>query len=263
MHRRAMLAADPLEQCRDLRLHRDVERGGRLVGDDQLGLGRTAPARSPPAAACRRRTGADAGRAWSPAPGCRPRAAGQRTRMRVAAAQRQMGADRLDQLLADGEQRIERGQRILEDGADAPAPDRAQLGWRQIVDALALKQDLAAGDPARRLQQPDHRGPGQRLAGTGFADQTQDLAAARSTGSPRPAPPACGARRELDAQVADLEGGRPWPWRQGASQRACPSRATTLPRLTTSWRGGQSTTASGTLRAWTSTRSASRPTARP
>ena len=33
-------AAQPLEQRDDLRLHRDVERGGRLVGDDQLGLGR-------------------------------------------------------------------------------------------------------------------------------------------------------------------------------------------------------------------------------
>ena len=39
-HGRAVLAAEPLEQRDDLRLHRDVERGRRLVGDDQLGFGR-------------------------------------------------------------------------------------------------------------------------------------------------------------------------------------------------------------------------------
>ena len=31
-------ACDVLEQLEDLRLHRDVERGGRLVGDQQVGL---------------------------------------------------------------------------------------------------------------------------------------------------------------------------------------------------------------------------------
>ena len=31
--------AEALDQRDDLRLHRDVERGGRLVGDDQLRLG--------------------------------------------------------------------------------------------------------------------------------------------------------------------------------------------------------------------------------
>ena len=35
----AVLAPEALEQRDDLRLHRDVERGRRLVGDDELGLG--------------------------------------------------------------------------------------------------------------------------------------------------------------------------------------------------------------------------------
>jgi hypothetical protein len=38
-HRRAMVLAQPLEQRNDLRLDRHVQRGGRLVGHDQFGLG--------------------------------------------------------------------------------------------------------------------------------------------------------------------------------------------------------------------------------
>ena len=37
-HRHAEPLLDVLEQFQDLRLHRDVERGGRLVGDQQIGL---------------------------------------------------------------------------------------------------------------------------------------------------------------------------------------------------------------------------------
>ena len=47
------------EQLEDLRLDRDVERGGRLVGDEQRRAGRRAPSRSSRAAACRPRAGAD------------------------------------------------------------------------------------------------------------------------------------------------------------------------------------------------------------
>jgi hypothetical protein len=39
-----VLPAQALEQRDDLRLDRDVERGGGLVGDDQLGLGASASA---------------------------------------------------------------------------------------------------------------------------------------------------------------------------------------------------------------------------
>ena len=38
-HGGAVLAAEPLQQRDDLRLHRHIERGGRLVGDDQFRLG--------------------------------------------------------------------------------------------------------------------------------------------------------------------------------------------------------------------------------
>ena len=47
---------------------------------------------------------------------------------------------------------------------------------RQIVDALAVEQDLAAGDAAGRLEQADDRRAGDRFAGAGFADHAQHLA---------------------------------------------------------------------------------------
>ena len=68
-HRRAVLAAQALQQRDDLRLDRHVERRRRLVGDDQLGLGGRAPARSRRAGACRPRTGAGTGRSAASAAG--------------------------------------------------------------------------------------------------------------------------------------------------------------------------------------------------
>ena len=62
-------------------------------------------------------------------------------------------------------------------GADLATADLAHLFVGQIVDALAVEQDLPAGDPAWRLQQADDGGAGERLAGTGFP----------TTPAPRPA----------------------------------------------------------------------------
>ena len=53
------LALQLAQQVEDLRLDRDVERRGRLVGDQQLRARRPAPWRSSPAGACRRTAGAD------------------------------------------------------------------------------------------------------------------------------------------------------------------------------------------------------------
>ena len=58
---------DGREQVEHLLLHGDVERGGRLVGDDQRGRRPSGPCRSSPAAACRRRTRAGTGAPGAPA----------------------------------------------------------------------------------------------------------------------------------------------------------------------------------------------------
>ena len=66
--RDVLLAVELLDQPQDLRLDRHVERGRRLVGDQDLAARARAPSRSSPAGASRRRTRAGS---WTPAP--RPR----------------------------------------------------------------------------------------------------------------------------------------------------------------------------------------------
>ena len=77
-HRHAAAGAARAQQIEDLRLHGDVERRGRLVGDQQLGLAGRARWRSPRAAACRPRAVRDTAPAAAPARGCRPRPAVRR-----------------------------------------------------------------------------------------------------------------------------------------------------------------------------------------
>ena len=71
-HRHPQVAAQVVDQVEDLGLDRHVERGRRLVGDQQLRASRPAPSRSSPAGAGRRRAGAGSSRAARPAAACRP-----------------------------------------------------------------------------------------------------------------------------------------------------------------------------------------------
>ncbi len=76
--RGAGLANQLAQQLEDLRLDRDVQRGGRLVGDQQPRAGRPARSRSAPAAACRRRAGAGRSRAGGAGRECPPGPAARR-----------------------------------------------------------------------------------------------------------------------------------------------------------------------------------------
>ena len=72
--------------------------------------------------------------------------------MRGLARQALVQAQRLDDLRAHGMHRIERGHRFLEDHRDLAAPDRAQLRRRQAHQVLPAKTDFP-GDPCLRRQQ--------------------------------------------------------------------------------------------------------------
>src|SRR5207302_10738278 len=67
------------------------------------------------------------------------------------AAQIRMRGDGLGQLLADAVERVEAGERILKDHADAFAANAAHGGGAEVVDARPGKKNLAGGDAARRL----------------------------------------------------------------------------------------------------------------
>ena len=206
-HRGAVTAADLLHQRDDLRLHRDVERGRRLVGDEKLGIGRQRQRQHHALAHAarelvrigvhplRRRRDANLGQELDGT------AAG------IGLRHVRVRADRLGELSADAEDGIEARQRVLEHHADAPAADGAHAGEGQGVDALAGEPHLAAGNASGRLDQPDDGGAGHRLAGPGFADHAQHLARRYVEREVVDGDEARPPRRELDAQIADAEDG--------------------------------------------------------
>ena len=202
--RHAELALERQKQVEDLRLGRDVERRGGLVGDQELGpahqrhrdhhalahaagqlvrIGVRAIAR-----------GGDADHVQH----------GHRLAPGLAAAERAVLAQRLDQLVADPIDRVERGHRLLKDHAEAVAAHVPHLLVRERREIGAVEPDVARGDARDRLRQKPHdRECGDALAAAGFADQAQNLALAerkahlldRLEGAPR--------RADADLQVLD------------------------------------------------------------
>ena len=120
---------------------------------------------------------------------------------------RQMRANGFLDLPTHRVERVERGQRVLENGTDALAPDVPHLRMVQVVDALAFQQDLPAGNAPRRLQQADDGGTRQRLAGTGLPHHTEDFARLDGKGNVVERTQGAPAVREFDDQIADFEQG--------------------------------------------------------
>ena len=88
-----------------------------------------------------------------------------------------MHVDRLRYLQADGQRRIERGHRLLEDHRDLVAAHRADAGIVELQQIDTVEQDFAALDPARRVRdQPQHRQRGDAFAGSGLAHNRERLA---------------------------------------------------------------------------------------
>ena len=79
-------------------------------------------------------------------------------------------------LLADGHRRVEGGQRILEDHGDFRAANLHQLFFRQVGDVAPVEDDLAGIDFAARRQQAHDGLVGHGFARTGFADDGQRFA---------------------------------------------------------------------------------------
>ena len=87
-----------------------------------------------------------------------------------------MGAQRLDDLEADGPNGVECRERILEDHRDAAAADVPHVGFGECGDVdIAEAQGLRFTSRALR-QQPEQRERGHRLARARLADERDDLA---------------------------------------------------------------------------------------
>ena len=177
-HRHVTLGLQVAEQVEHLGLHRDVERRGRLVGDDQVGVGRH---RAGDQHALRH-------------------AARDLERVRVERALRVGDADpveqlsafsvasflliprpdpqRLDELTADRERLVEVRHRLLRDVPDAAPADPRVGALVGVVEQRALVVDRAAGDVAAPRKQAEHRERRLRLARARLADEAVDLALA-------------------------------------------------------------------------------------
>ena len=151
----------------------DVERGRRLVGDQQLGLAGDRHRDHHPlllAARQLRRKGVD------PEPGIGNAHFVEeldRAPSRLPAGEAPVQPQHLGELEADREHRVERGHRLLEDHRQVGAAQRAQLRRREPDEVAPAVEDLAAGGDHRILrgQQPEDGERGHRLAAARLADQ--------------------------------------------------------------------------------------------
>ncbi len=116
----------------------------------------------------------------------------------------------LGNLVANRQDRVERGHRILEDHRDPVSADVAHLAviQRENIHSLlaVVQQNFTVDDPARRAgDQPHDRGSGHALATAGLADDAKcftfsDVERDSVDGVDDP-----GACEELGLEVVDLE----------------------------------------------------------
>jgi len=172
----AVLGDELADQVQHLALDGHVQRGGGLVGHQQVG-------------AAGQRDGDDHALALAagelvrvgvqPRRGLRqlhPLEQAQRLGAGGARVQAAVQAQRLGDLAADRVQRVQRGHRLLEDHRQPVAAQRAP-GGLGLADQFAPVQPQRAGQLRALGQQAHQRQRGQALAAAGFADQAQGLAA--------------------------------------------------------------------------------------
>src|SRR5712671_5807813 len=116
-----------------------------------------------------------------------------------------MHPQRLADLTADGQHRIETRHRLLEDHRNVVAADGAHLALGKLQQILSLEAD-GARDPARGLgDEPHQRHRGNRLAAAGFTDNGQRLAFVDVEGDAVDGAVDTLRRTEMGLQILDFE----------------------------------------------------------
>ena len=205
-HRGAVIALQVADQRQDLLLRGDVERGGRLVRDQELGFEhqrhRDHDALALSAGQPVRIGGEDAFDLGQ------PYLFHHRQNLLAPRPGVEIGVDAQDfvDLAADRDDRIERRHRFLKDhrhGGRAQLPQAAVARGQQF---LADQLDAAAGRHQRAfLQQPHHGQRGDRLARSAFADHAQRLAFVHLQGDAVDDAFAGWLLAEADDEVVDVE----------------------------------------------------------
>ena len=194
-----------LQEIEDLRLDGDVERGGRLVEDEQIGLGRQRAGDQRPLAHATRqlvRIGpGDRGGLGDADLAQQLDGASQRPLARHAAVVDEAFAD----LRADPHRRVQHRERVLEHQRHARTAQLAPVLAFELQHILALEQD-AAGRHLRLGRQQTHHGQRDRALararladhrqGPPFGDRQRDIAQRRDVAA---------ERAVADGQVLDRE----------------------------------------------------------
>ncbi len=144
-HGHVELGLELEQEIEDLRLDGDVERGGRLVGDEQVGLvGERHGDHHPLPLPARKlvRIGLKASLGIVDADLVQEV---EHALPRDRVGQPAVNLQHLTHLLLDGVQRVERGHRLLEDHGDLVAPDLAERVRRERQHILALEPDFSGG----------------------------------------------------------------------------------------------------------------------
>ena len=94
-----------------------------------------------------------------------------------------MDDERLGQLLLHAEHRVQAGHGFLKNNGNSVAPDVVHLLGGDLGEILSVKGDGAAGDIAVGIQQPQHAHSGDGLAGTGLTHDTQSLTGVNGIGN--------------------------------------------------------------------------------
>ena len=193
-------------QIENLRLHRHVEGGGRLVRDHEL---RMAAHRHgdhhalPHAARQLVRIGPRSRRRLGNADGAQKldsHAAG------IGLAHILMQQDRFGDLIAHGKHRVERGHRLLEYHRDVAAAQPAHPRGIGADQLFALKPYRTADDPPGRLRDQTHdRKRRDRLAATRLAHDAQGFARVEAEGYAVERRYLAVPRREGHTQVVDFQ----------------------------------------------------------
>ena len=137
------------QQVQDLRLDRDIERGGWLVGDQQAGVvGERHGDHDALALAAAELVGVGV----EPGGGVGEAGAGEQVDDGLAGGRAAMQGAGLGDLAADAVQRVEAGHRLLKDDAGGAAADLAAVGFGE---GLAREGDVAGGGGALGEQAQD------------------------------------------------------------------------------------------------------------
>ena len=204
---RLELALKVGEQVEDLRLDGDVEGGGRLVRDDEVGLAHEGHRDHHPLAEA-------AGELVRvlPQPPLRPRDPDllQQPHRPVTGRRRAcppVPPLRFDELVADGVGGVQRRHRLLEDHAHPVSPDVGHLSLREPEEILAVEREPPRASLRARGQEVHERERGQRLAATRFADDGEGAAPLDPEADLLHRVQHPGRHRDLDAQLLDREDG--------------------------------------------------------